>query len=109
MGQEEGDVGQVHGDDASGLVDRRIVKISPYAPLLTAHCIFQEKPMLEYIVCYDKHWEHKFAVLSRSDFELSLTATCYALAHTPHAQPGMMDAGLRQRSEVDMTEMSSWG
>lgn len=96
------------GDDASNLVDKRVVKMTPYAPLLTAHCIFREKPKLHYIVCYDRDWPNNFAVLSRSDFEASLRTPCFPLAHPQMARPSVRGrtTGEQPNAATEMAAMS---
>lgn len=74
--------------DASHLVDTRVVRLSPHAPLLTAYCAFRQKPKLQYCVCAEDRTINRFSVLSRADFETALTAKRFSLARAPYHVPG---------------------
>jgi len=77
--------GSRHLFDVSELVDMSIAKVSPCAPLLTAYCVFNQKPNLKYCVVIGEHkggWS--LGVLRREEFEAALTEERFPLRHPLH-------------------------
>jgi len=69
--------------DASSVVDTDIARLSSDAPLLTAHCVFEQRPALTYCVCHDGRQLHTVKVLSRADFREAIFAARFPLGRPP--------------------------
>mmetsp|Transcript_119674 Transcript_119674/g.211506 ORF Transcript_119674/g.211506 Transcript_119674/m.211506 type:complete len:912 (+) Transcript_119674:183-2918(+) len=60
--------------DASDLVDGNIARLSAHAPLLTAQCVFEQKPSLRYCICVEERdGASTFSLLSRQAVQDALT------------------------------------
>jgi len=75
--------------DASSIVDKRIGRLSAQAPLLTAFCVFKQKPQLRYCICLDEGNGDRFTkrtlILSRRSFYAAFNERRFPLAHPAHS------------------------
>lgn len=75
--------------DASSIVDKRIGRLSAQAPLLTAFCVFKQKPQLRYCICLDDRSRDRgtkrISILSRRSFYAALNEGRFPLAHPAYS------------------------
>merc|ERR1712107_39938 len=76
-------MGETSYKTASVMVDTCIARLSLHAPLLTAHCAFEQISELKYCVAADQRHESGFSILTREDFSEALFKRRFALLRPP--------------------------